>query len=118
VLLVIGSVLAEQGHYRILGQAMRITINGKRYKLVRRRLKKNKGICNAPDDIGKAIVIDSRCKKSFLRILIHEILHAADWSKDEKWVNDTSRSLARILEQVGEAERLGFNTKISRKPRN
>lgn len=36
-----------------------------------------------------------------LEVIIHEFLHAADWQKDEEWVQDTGRSLALLLYAVG-----------------
>lgn len=36
-----------------------------------------------------------------LEVIIHEILHAADWSKDEEWVEDTGRDLAGALHAIG-----------------
>ena len=85
---------------------MRITINGKRYRFVIKRLVRCKGMCNAQ---RKTIYIDSRIKKAFLRVLIHEILHAADWSKNEKWVHRTSKSIAKIINRLFKIE--------ARKPR-
>lgn len=42
-------------------------------------------ICNGLDDYNE------------LRVIIHEILHAADYYKDEEWVDDLSRDIAIIL---------------------
>ena len=36
-----------------------------------------------------------------LEVIIHEILHAADWSKDEEWVEETGRDIAGALHSIG-----------------
>lgn len=44
------------------------------------------------------ILIDSRLKgEEWLEVLIHEALHAADWSKSEKKVTKTAKKMARML---------------------
>jgi hypothetical protein len=34
-------------------------------------------------------------------VLIHELLHAADWTKDEEWVVEVAQDLARFLKEAG-----------------
>ena len=36
-----------------------------------------------------------------LEIIIHELLHAADWYKDEEWVEDAGNDIAKILVALG-----------------
>jgi hypothetical protein len=36
-----------------------------------------------------------------LEVHIHELLHCADWSKDEHWVQTTAADIARILWELG-----------------
>lgn len=36
-----------------------------------------------------------------LEVLIHELLHASDWTKDESWVHDTARDIATALSAMG-----------------
>jgi hypothetical protein len=63
---------------------------------------KEHGYCDPPDQKGKAIRVASElrgCKR--LEILLHEMLHAADWTKDEEWVRDTAHDLARVLDRLG-----------------
>lgn len=36
-----------------------------------------------------------------LDALIHESLHAADWTKEEEWVNDTAAGIAKLLWDLG-----------------
>lgn len=38
--------------------------------------------------------------KKELEVLIHELLHAADWSKDEEWVEDVAFELVRFITQI------------------
>lgn len=33
--------------------------------------------------------------------LVHELLHVADWSKDEDWIEDTGRFIAKALMASG-----------------
>ena len=39
--------------------------------------------------------------KKRIEIIVHEILHAADWSKDEEWVEETGRDIANALHALG-----------------
>ena len=34
-------------------------------------------------------------------VLLHELLHAADWDKGEEWIAETGADLARMLVQAG-----------------
>jgi len=36
-----------------------------------------------------------------LEVIIHEILHAADWTKDEEWVEETGIGIAFALFAIG-----------------
>jgi len=66
-----------------------------------RNLKEN-GYCDAPDVPGKTIRVSTRLRgRKRLEIILHECLHAADWSKDESWVDETAKDLARILDRLG-----------------
>ena len=88
---------------------MLINILGKRWKIVWKSSKEigaNKyGECDPPSKKGKEIRIYKGLKgEQRLEVLIHEMLHAADWSKDESWVNDTSKDIARVLTRLGYKE--------------
>lgn len=85
---------------------MLIEINGKRWKLTEmtsNALGRDKfGECDPPSKQGKEIRIYYRLKgEKRLEILLHEMLHASDWSKDETWVDGTARDLARALTRLG-----------------
>jgi hypothetical protein len=63
---------------------------------------KLKGECDAPTTKGKKIKIRESLKGEIrLDTIIHEQLHAADWTKDEEWVNDTATDIARNLWRLG-----------------
>jgi len=40
-------------------------------------------------------------EKRELEIAIHELLHAADWFKDEEWIEETAQNLADALNAMG-----------------
>lgn len=80
---------------------MQVTIRGKRWNLVFSRLAKDDaGDCDAPTKKSKTIRIDHSLKKDefeLLRTILHECLHAADWDKDEDWIDEVSKDIAVIL---------------------
>lgn len=81
---------------------MQITILGKRWHLRFCRLQTNRGDCDPPEQQGKQIRVDERLRgQERLEVLIHEILHAADWHKSEEWIEEVSRDLARNLTKLG-----------------
>ena len=43
-------------------------------------------------------------KKELLEVAIHEYLHAADWYKDEEWVDQAGKDLTELLSQIFEFE--------------
>ena len=60
------------------------------------------GSCDPPEDKRKAILIDSSLRgQKRLEILIHEMLHACDWHKDESWIEEVSHDIARVLWRLG-----------------
>ena len=65
-------------------------------------LRKDNGLCDPPWQKGKKIRIRSTLKgEKLLETIIHEILHAADWYKDEEWVVIVATDIARILTKLG-----------------
>lgn len=89
---------------------MRVTILGKCWdlKFVSKKEMKDRGMsrawgyCDPPDAARKEIVIlDSLKPETELEVLAHEVAHAADWSKDEQWIEDFAIDLARILTRLG-----------------
>lgn len=59
------------------------------------------GICEY-DTPNKKIIIDPTIKgKHKLEIILHELEHAADLSKDEEWVGQVAKDKAQILWKLG-----------------
>lgn len=78
---------------------MRFKLLGKMWTLKLPRLRKNAGYCADPHDPEhkRIIEVDERLRgKECLRVLVHEILHAADFHKDEAWAHDVSRVIAKL----------------------
>lgn len=67
------------------------------------RLRKNHAECDLPKDTGVSeIRIGTQLRgQKELRFLLHELLHFADYSKDEDWVDDVSRAMAGVLWRWG-----------------
>ena len=81
---------------------MRVKVLGKVWSFERRALTKDDGHCDPPSQAGKRIIVDSRLHgERELDVILHELLHAADWSKDEEWVDSLASDLARILTRLG-----------------
>lgn len=83
---------------------MRITLRKKRWELVFKSLKNADcwGFCEQPEKPGKKIVIDkSIVGEKRIEILIHEMIHATNWTIDEECVADSARDIARILWKLG-----------------
>lgn len=79
-----------------------VTINGKRWQLVfTNALRDCRGKCDPPNAVGKRIQIRADLpREELIEVLLHECLHAADWSKDEAWVERIAWDIARTLEQL------------------
>jgi hypothetical protein len=85
---------------------MVITILGKRWLLqfVPRWIvgKDRDGTCDSPQDKNKTInIVQSLRGERRLDVIVHEILHAADWHKDEEWVETVASDIARTLWRLG-----------------
>lgn len=60
------------------------------------------GWCDPPTQTRKAIYIDSRLNgERELDVLIHEMLHACDWAKDEEYIAEQASDMARVLWKLG-----------------
>jgi hypothetical protein len=56
------------------------------------------GACEGPKVKGKRILVrDHLSLMMFLDTFIHEHTHAADWYKDEEWVDEFATDMARNL---------------------
>lgn len=84
---------------------MWVTILGKRYRFTftRRLARRTAGECDHPEapPPRRIRVSPDLDEEEKLTIIIHEILHAADWSKEEWWVEQAATDIARILWRLG-----------------
>ena len=60
----------------------------------------NAADCDPPDVPAKEIRIGPD-QEHELEAVIHEVMHAADWHKDEAWVGSVAADLAAILKRIG-----------------
>lgn len=76
-----------------------VTVCRKRWLMKFTKLHGADGWCLNPSKPGKKILVSSRkrSRQHVLEDVLHELLHAADWTKDEEWVTDVARDFARIL---------------------
>jgi len=100
--------------FKIMGKWWRLVWVSKGASFVARSDKKDKssdqrmgknldGLCEAPWLKKKRIFLRHGIKKEKgkLEPAIHEFTHAADWSKDEEWVNQFGHDLANFLYTLG-----------------
>lgn len=60
------------------------------------------GECDDPTEKRKQIRVRSNLSEfRELETTIHEILHAADWHKDEEWVEKVAEDVSRVLWKIG-----------------
>jgi len=58
--------------------------------------------CDDPTTKNKQIRIANNLSPvEQMDAVIHECLHASDWFKDEKWVDEVSTDIARLLWKLG-----------------
>lgn len=61
-----------------------------------------KAECDGPHLKGKAIrVRENLPEATELEALIHESLHACDWSKDEEWISQAASDISRFVYAQG-----------------
>lgn len=87
-----------------MGPVRTHTFNGHKYSLV---FDDNiGGLCDDPKDKTLQIMVLVRpgTKKS-LRILLHECLHAENWSKSEKIIDRVSTEISDLLWKLGYRQR-------------
>lgn len=91
-----------------------VTINGKRWRIrfVGRRELPRKGngraggSCDPPEWRRKEIrvwkgYLRPQSRRLLIHRLLHEMMHAADWSKDEDWVEQVTGDMARLIDTTG-----------------
>lgn len=88
----------------------RITLLGKRWLLQFVSLGRHRspegnlvdGLCYPPDAPRKKILIDNRLEgRELLRVLLHEMTHAAGWILDEDFIEQQSTDIATVLWDLG-----------------
>ena len=79
-----------------------ITIRGKRYNFVIKKLKDARGLCEHPKTKNKTVYIDEREKgKELLSTLIDEFIHCALWEIQNDVVDVISDDMAEALWRCG-----------------
>lgn len=96
---------------------MHITILGKRYELRFVPFLGNSvmGKCEDPREPGRVIrVKQGMSEKETLEVVIHEILHAADWHKSEEWVEAVAIDITRTLWRLGYRKQTDVDNKSTK----
>lgn len=79
-----------------------ITMRGKRYKFVVKKLKQIRGMTEHPGTVNKTVYIDSReTGKELLATLIDELIHCAVWEIENGIVDEISDDMADVLWRCG-----------------
>lgn len=88
----------------------RITLLGKRWQLHfvglgRHRSREGEpvdGLCYPPHASQRKILIDKRLSgQELLRVLLHELSHATNWTIDEDFIEQQSTDMAAVLWDLG-----------------
>jgi hypothetical protein len=82
---------------------MHVTIRGKRYELIFEKTPEEiVGYCDPPTKLNKRIVVSPhQTEAEILRVLIHEMLHAAHWDMCEEAIDESSVGVADVLWKLG-----------------
>ena len=81
---------------------MIVQVGDKRWKFRFAKIKGDDGRCEHPWQADKTITIKSgQNERDELETILHELLHAADWSKAEWWIEEVGHDIARILYRLG-----------------
>jgi hypothetical protein len=87
---------------RAIEKIKTITIRGKRYKFIVKKLREGRGMTEHPDTKDKAVYIDSRERgKDLLATLIDELIHCAMWEIENEVVDEISDDMADALWRCG-----------------
>ena len=79
-----------------------ITVRGKRYNFVVKKLRVARGMTEHPLTKNKTVYIDARERgKELLATLIDELIHCAVWELENSVVDDISDDMANILWRCG-----------------
>jgi hypothetical protein len=98
---------------RSLTQIKTVTIRGKRYRFVVKKLSRARGLTEHPDTKDKTVYIDEREHgKNLLATLIDEFIHCAIWEIRNDVVDQISDDIADALWRCG----LRFTDEIEEQP--
>lgn len=87
---------------RAIEKIKTVTIRGKRYNLVVKKLKTGRGMTEHPNTKNKTVYIDTREKgKDLLATLIDEFIHCAIWEIENDVVDEISDDIADALWRCG-----------------
>jgi hypothetical protein len=97
----------------LLGKIKSVTIRGKRYNFVVKRLRAARGLTEDPSTKNKTVYIDDREQgKELLATLIDEFIHCAIWELRNDVVDEISDDIADALWRCG----LRFTEEIEEQP--
>jgi hypothetical protein len=88
----------------LLMNGIPVTVGGKRWTLQFKRLDKEYGRCDPPDQRAKKITLSPSIRKDnvlYMETVLHEILHAACWNLAEEVVTDYAFVAAKTLHRLG-----------------
>jgi hypothetical protein len=92
----------SQRHMKSLKKIKTITVRGKRYRFIVKKLKDARGLTDHPETKGKAVTIDERERgKKLLATLIDELIHCAIWEIQNDIVDQISDDMADMLWRCG-----------------
>lgn len=84
---------------------MRIKLFGRYWDLFRDNdslTRTQNGLCDPPEKQGKKITVRKSLRgQAELEILVHEMLHACDFHKDETWIDTTAHDITQVLWRLG-----------------
>ena len=81
---------------------MHVVLQGRRWLLRFVQSLKNRGDCDSPQTKNKQIRVRSDLDgEERLEVIIHELLHAGGWHRDEEYVEQEAKDIAHILWRIG-----------------
>jgi len=87
---------------RAIEKIKTVTIRGKRYNLVVKKLKTVRGMTDPPTKKNKTVFIDSEERGiELLATLIDELIHCAVWELENDVVDEISDDIAAVLWKCG-----------------
>jgi len=92
----------EPTQMRPIEKIKTITMRGRRYRFIVKKLSKVRGMTDHPATKGKAVHIDSREEgKQLLATVLDELIHCAVWELENEIVDEISDDMAEVLWRCG-----------------